>query len=101
METDTLPTISLPNDVLERVAAMSNQAELDYFVFCACAGKKDAAYNALIAAGFSADDTDAFISEVETLHNADLDQVNTVKDALQMSNDDLVELANAILRIMT
>ena len=95
------PVLELPNGVLERVAAGSSQAEIDYFIFCITTGKVDAAHAAIIAAGFGVEDADAFVDEVEKLHNDDLQKIQFVQEALKMNDDEMVELANAILRIFS
>ena len=100
---ETLDTklLHLPNDgILEHVASTSSQVEVDYFIYCICKGQKEAAYNALIAT-FSADDADEFIEEVAKLHADDLEKVRTIQNSLRMPDEQLIELAQTILRVLT
>lgn len=90
----------VPN-VLEVVAGSCNQVEVDYFIHCICHGKKDAACNALLEAGISIEDADTFIAEVEALHFDDLQKIDRASNALQMSEEDLIDLAQTILRVLT
>ena len=92
--------LQLPNDILESVASSCNQVEVDYFIHCICNNKKDLAYDGITAAGFSADDADAFIDEVEKLHNDDLARIEIIRQALQLSDEALVELAQTIIRVL-
>jgi hypothetical protein len=96
----TLLSSSETTDILERVCSRCNQTVVDYIIYNIVTPlRQELAFNALIAEGLSSDQADEFIARIEDLHNSDQQKVDYIKQILRYSDEEMVDLANIILRV--
>lgn len=71
---------------------------MDFYILAIREGKTAMVEAAMNAEGFPVDTIDAFIGEIEGLIREDQEKVETLKQALHMTDDGMVDLARTILR---
>lgn len=71
---------------------------VDFYIASIREGKPSVAEAALREEGFSVDTIDAFVSEIESLIRQDKKAVETLKQALNYNDEEIVDLARTVLR---
>lgn len=88
----------METNAFHTICSSLNQVELDYFIHLIKNNKQEIVYS-ILQEDFKGDDVDDFISQIEKFHLQDIDKVKVIQNTLNMSDEELVDIAEAILRI--
>lgn len=81
------------------MCVVCSQIAIDYFIECIRNNKQRIVYQALLCEGFKENEANQFIEEIEKFIISDLDKINRLKQILEITDADALELALTILRI--
>jgi hypothetical protein len=90
---------SEPDEVLPQVCQVLHQSAIDYFVHCVRHGKSKQALNSMIAEGVDQYLAEEWLKHVHNFIEQDVLKVQELKNQLSLSDDEIIELAETILRV--